>query len=91
MKKENLKYLLPIRSIMFIIIFIVGSYITKSEDYKKSVLELLRRNISDVNKEKESKKENKKNIFFEFMFILGIFCISFVMGFFLMTIVRLCF
>lgn len=29
MKKENLKYLLPIRSIMFIIIFIVGSYITK--------------------------------------------------------------
>ena len=29
MKKENLKYLLPIRSIMFIIIFVVGSYITK--------------------------------------------------------------
>lgn len=29
MKKENLKYLLPIRSIMFILIFIVGSYITK--------------------------------------------------------------
>ena len=29
MKKENLKYLLPIRSIMFIIIFLVGSYITK--------------------------------------------------------------
>ncbi|MBO5530778.1 MAG: CPBP family intramembrane metalloprotease [Bacilli bacterium] len=27
--KENLKYLLPIRSIMFIIIFVVGSYITK--------------------------------------------------------------
>lgn len=72
-------------------IAVVGSYITKSEDYKKSVLELLRRNISDVNKEKDSKKENKKNIFFEFMFILGIFCISFVMGFFLMTIVRLCF
>jgi len=29
MKKENLKYLLPIRSIIFIIIFVVGSYITK--------------------------------------------------------------
>lgn len=29
MKKENLKYLLPIRSIMFIIIFVVGSYITQ--------------------------------------------------------------
>ena len=29
MKKENLKYLLPIRSIIFILIFIVGSYITK--------------------------------------------------------------
>ena len=29
MKKENLKYLLPIRCIMFIIIFVVGSYITK--------------------------------------------------------------
>ena len=29
MKKEYLKYLLPIRSIMFILIFVVGSYITK--------------------------------------------------------------
>ena len=29
MKKENLKYLLPIRSIMFILIFVVGSYFTK--------------------------------------------------------------
>lgn len=31
MKKENLKYLLPIRSIMFILIFIIGAYITKQE------------------------------------------------------------
>ena len=28
---SKLKYLLPIRSIMFILIFIVGSYITKKE------------------------------------------------------------
>lgn len=31
MKKENLKYLLPIRSIMFILIFVIGAYITKQE------------------------------------------------------------
>lgn len=31
MKKDNLKYLLPIRSIMFILIFVIGAYITKQE------------------------------------------------------------
>lgn len=31
MKKENLKYLLPIRSIMFILIIVIGSIITKKE------------------------------------------------------------
>lgn len=72
-------------------IAVVGSYITKSEDYENSVLELFVKNVSDVSIDKAPKKENKKNNFFQMLFILGIFGISFAMGFFLMTIVRLCF